>query len=485
MRLRFLLLSAGLLCLASMAMAQRQPARPARPDEIADTLQNEGDTLYFDTFMELVYAGHPLIRRAQLLPAFAAAELRIARGGFDPKLGASFREKEQKGTHYYSVLESYVKIPVWIGELSAGFEQGQGQFINPENFTSQGGLLYAGISIPIMRDLVLDERRTALRQAQLLGELNDAEQLSTINKLLLSAIKAYWDWQAATQQAAYLRVGLDLADFRYQGVIERVANGYEAPIDTVEAHLEVLKRQAMLVDAELSAQIAALRLSSFLWSPDGQPLELRDSIMPQQSQLNLPPFEQALPDSLKDIAWQFHPDLRKLQIKQQQLGFEARLWRQRVLPDVRLEFKPLLEAQGGQLNGQVLSENYKFGLTASFPIFLRKERGKRRQVELKLQDLGYMETQLGRDILIGIDMGYRQLLASESLLSIQEQSVDNALQLQVGETEKFFQGESTLFLVNRRERTALEAQLKLAELRAKLIKAYYELLWQAGVPLAP
>jgi hypothetical protein len=52
--------------------------------------------------------------------------------------------------------------------------------------------------------------------------------------------------------------------------------------------------------------------------------------------------------------------------------------------------------------------------------------------------------------------------------------------LQKGEETRFFNGESTLFLVNSRENKTLETLLKLTEVTAKYYKTAYALKWAAG-----
>ena len=56
----------------------------------------------------------------------------------------------------------------------------------------------------------------------------------------------------------------------------------------------------------------------------------------------------------------------------------------------------------------------------------------------------------------------------------------NYLQLQRGEETKFFNGESSLFVINARENKTLETFLKLTEVTVKYNKASLELQWAAG-----
>jgi outer membrane protein TolC len=90
-------------------------------------------------------------------------------------------------------------VPVWIGELKAGYERNQGQYVNPEYRTPNEGLAYAGVSVPlpISQGFFIDARRNTLRQAQLFRDIAEADRVKEINKLLLSAAKDYWNWYYA------------------------------------------------------------------------------------------------------------------------------------------------------------------------------------------------------------------------------------------------------------------------------------------------
>ena len=79
-------------------------------------------------------------------------------------------------------------------------ERNSGDYLNPERYIGSEfnyQQFYAGISLPLGRGLVTDERRTALRQAELFKDMTEAEQVKLINKLLLEAAKEYWQWYYA------------------------------------------------------------------------------------------------------------------------------------------------------------------------------------------------------------------------------------------------------------------------------------------------
>lgn len=75
---------------------------------------------------------------------------------------------------------------------------------------------------------------------------------------------------------------------------------------------------------------------------------------------------------------------------------------------------------------------------------------------------------------------FNQLSILQNQIQVQERAYENYRLLQRGEETRFFNGESSLFLINSRENKALEALQKLTELKAKYFKAYNGLFWAAG-----
>ena len=80
-----------------------------------------------------------------------------------------------------------------------------------------------------------------------------------------------------------------------------------------------------------------------------------------------------------------------------------------------------------------------------------------------------------------IKANYNELLTLRSQFILLEKSFSNFQTLQRGEELKFFNGESSLFLVNSRENKSLEAMQKLLKTKTEYYKAFNNLLWASGV----
>ena len=107
------------------------------------------------------------------------------------------------------------------------------------------------------------------------------------------------------------------------------------------------------------------------------------------------------------------------------------------------------------------------GLQFNFPLFLRSERARLREFELQNELIQYRQQNFELEILNKLSANAVNLDVLNSNLTLWESAILNYRKLLDAEREKFILGESTNFLVNRREIQWLQAQ-------QNYIKAYVE-----------
>jgi outer membrane protein TolC len=342
---------------------------------------------------------HPIVKLANLYPRIAEEEIRIARGNFDPKIEADYVQKTLKDKFYYSYWDSRLKAPIWIGELKAGYELNEGELIGPENKSPREGLMYAGISIPLGQNLIIDARRAVLRQAKFMQQMAEAERIKELNKLFFTATKDYWEWFFAYRQLILVREGYRLADERYKFVRQRILFGEGANIDSVEARITLQERTVQLRQAEIDFKNAGLVLSNHLWQEGSIPLELPENAVPE----DLAAIEKISESRLNELlifAQENHPEAQKIRFKLAQLDIERRFQQDSLKPQINLNYN-LLSAYNPmkfEANNEYFANNYKIGFDFSFPILLRKQRGKINQTRFKLDQTRFEQTQLAREI---------------------------------------------------------------------------------------
>ncbi|QKG56001.1 TolC family protein [Hymenobacter sp. BRD128] len=485
----------GCLLLASPACAQNPPL-PARRSGLEraplqttqlDIIRPADTARVFslENLAELVFANHPIVKQAALLSDEARAQVLQARGGFDPKLGSDFHRKQFGGTDYYNNWHNELKVPIWPGgiDLKASYDRYAGTYVNPESRTPMNGLAGVGVSVPIGAGLLIDARRSTLRQAKALQTAAEADRVKQINEVWLQAAKDYWAWYYAYQQAQLIREGVALADRRFQATARRAQLGDQAPIDSVEAQITVQDRQVQAAQLQVEVQNARLVLSNHLWNKNNQPVELPAYAAPQTPARDTVSRQEY--QRLANLAASSHPTLRKLGAKITQYNIEERYRREMLKPKINLS--GTLISQGDFYRPEVPGyydfgwNNHKVGVDFAFPLFLRAERGKLQYARIQVQETVLERQQSQRTIATQVNNVYNTLRAYDQQLTLQAQTVANQRKLLAAELAKFELGESTIFLINARESKLIELRIKQESLRASYEKARAELYYYAGM----
>ena len=439
----------------------------------------------FARFRALVAENHPVAQQARLVNAQARSALQEAWGAFDPKLSLSLSQKAYKGVPYYNYVDAALKVPTPLGaDLKLGFERATGTKFSADRTTPPNGLLSLGMTVPLGQRVLTDERRTGLASARAQREAGEAEQQGMINKLLLDAAKAYGNWYASTRRLEIANDGYRLATFRYDAVVQRVRSGDSAPIDTIEAALEVQRRAVTRAEADAEQRAVMLLVSTYLWDARGQPVDLNEQARPVLDGIHATP-----PDTMRLSTWlsavaDRHPELRKAEAKLRVANAERLLALQGLLPLAEGSVAALADRDesGKLLSTTRWSDNFKAGLEAQTSLLLRKERGKLARASQKLDYTRWDRDDLRRDLAYGLRVALNDVVLLERVLGTQRVNVRHATMLRDAEQVRFDNGESTLLLVNTRERLVLDEATKLASLEGKIAAVRAALVVALGDP---
>lgn len=441
--------------------------------------------LTFDDFYQIVIQNHPIIKQAELLSQTANQELRLARGAFDPKLEGTWNMKDLSDTEYYNLLNVSLKIPTWFPvDPKVGFSQNSGQYLNPENFISNSTdnqQLYAGVSVPIGKGLFIDSRRATLQQAQLMQDMAEADQIKEINKILLNAVKDYWEWYAAVNKFELMQQSIDIAQDIFSRTKMAFEYGEAAPLDTIQAKITLLGRKTALQEAIIERIKSGLTLSNHLWTEEGAPLELTPNVKPAAIQNNR--LSDVQLGMLYELARENHPELRKLNLKNEALIIDKRLAIENLKPRLDLNYYFLdqpINAQGNS-NDFMFLDNYKVGVDFAFPIFLRKERAKLGMTKLKITENNYQLDYTERQILNDLSAQYNEMINLQQIVVQQQEMADSYQLILQAERLNLENGESDLFKLNIQIDKLIEAQSKLIKTKVNYQKSIATLYWAAGI----
>jgi outer membrane protein TolC len=438
------------------------------------------EVLSFKAYLSQVQAQHPLAKQIRLLRERGRQEVQRARGAFDPNIGVQFDAKSFDNKNYYSIFQSYVKVPTWIGiEAEGGFVYNSGIYLNPEDKVPENGQAYLGLNLPLLQGLITNERQLMVRQAQAVQTRNEAELALLINDLLYEAAKAYWDWMKSYYEIQLIEQSLVLAQQRYNATKGAFEQGDKPAIDTLESFLIIQDRQMRLREAQLNFQQHQWGLSMYLWSAQQQPLSLAPNAMPMPlSEQVIAPLDSNVLLQALERSDSLHPALAWYEWELKRLEWERKLKANKILPKLDLKYN-LLAVSGLAFmdDPDNTAHNYKLGVKFSMPLLLRQSRADLELTKLKLQETRFKREQKRWELNNKVQSYFAEVQLFAAQTKLLEQMVENYSTLLQAEQQKFSIGESSIFLLNAREMKLLDSREKLLSTKIKYFKAKTGLNW--------
>jgi outer membrane protein TolC len=402
----------------------------------------------------------------------AQGKLLSAEGAFDTvfSAGADQRMGYYDGTEVGALVTKPLENTG--GSVYGGYRISRGTFPIYENekFTSEGGELKVGAVFSLLRDRLIDERRFNRQLAEGDIAFADTERMMVAVGVQTRAIQAYNAWVVAGLRLKVYRDLLALARERQAGLKRQVDEGARPRIILTENEQNILRRETLVAQSEQSLAIAATTLSLYLRDADGRPQVVTPDRLPDN-------FGPPLPvPALKQAVIERRPDVRMLDIRMRQASQRIALDRNSLLP--KLDFKVEASndfgptgAGGSSFNGP----DAKVGLTFSVPLEQRSARGRIAQTNAELdafqQRRRFLEDQIEADITglaIAVDNAAR-------LVTLASDEAARANDMAVAERRRFGAGASDFFLVNVREESAADAEVRRIDARFRQIVAHADL----------
>ncbi|WP_058479760.1 TolC family protein [Legionella waltersii] len=419
--------------------------------------------------LQSIDAHYPQVKIARLEVIKASGAFVNAKGQFDPSLEATTRS-QPAGGYINNYGDTQLTIPTLYNgvKLFAGYRNGEGNWpIYYQNYlTNSGGEYRAGLSLPLLRDRLIDKERTGLLSSSQLMLMKEQDAEAIKIKIYQEAIKAYWQWVEAGLQLNTFKQLLSLAEER-QNAIEKQANLGDLPKLAISENLQqIIQRQQLLNQGRMIFEQAGVNLSLYFRDPKGKPLV---------------PVEQSLPSLTSasnkiagiQLSVREHPGIKKLNHYANMMKLKRNQARNELLP--QLDATAYTFKQNGTGGYPLLiPQAAMVGVSFKFPLLQRQAKGNLIQAESELRQVRvetrFLYEQLNNEftnMLIGIKRSRQQVGLLKKELRL-------AQKVQQGETKKFYQGDSTLFLVNQREQmttqvqlNTLHAQVQLEELKAR------------------
>jgi|TARA_B110000977_G_scaffold30529_1_gene40121 outer membrane protein TolC len=425
----------------------------------------QGGIFTYEEFVKIVRLHHPIAYQSGLQLEKGKAYLMKAKGGFDPKLDAGIDQKYFKDNMYFSHLNSKLKVPTWFGiTAQAGYDNNEGVYLNPEFNSPNNGLFNAGLSITLGKGLFIDERRAELKQAKIYLNSSALEQKIILNRLIFNASVTYWKWKSTYLKLQVYREAIVNAEVRLGGVKQSVVFGDKPAIDTVEAKIILQNRQLNYYQAEFDFNSMRQKMNVYLWQAGFIPLEL-DS-------LSIPNLEMTYDQDLgffNDSLIENHPEVLLYQNKIEIQKIDNRLQKESLKPTLNLSYDFINEPIENNPFVDANLNNYKWGATFSYPLFIRKERANIRLSEIKLKEIGANNELKKASIKYKVQAIDGNIKNLANQLKVANETIVNYNQLFISENTLFEIGESSVFMINYRESAYIKSQLKAVEIYEKLL----------------
>lgn len=447
--------------------------------------QDTSKTLNANQLISWVKKYHPVVRQTEIEIGISESNITIARGGFDPKIQVEYESKTFNGTNYFEYLTSQVALPAWYGiEFKGGIEQLNGDRQDPTLTSNQSS--FVGVNFSLAKNLVIDKRRAALKQAKIFNSMAYVQQRAIVNDLLLEAVEQYWNWVAAYQKFEIMKRNVEINLDRFQLVKRTFELGERPAIDTIEALTQLQSFQYLRNNYWLEFQNTSLLLSAFLWMEGDLPYFLPETVIPVKD-WDKEEFVLTYQPVLENLLIQAslnHPELNMYNYKLDALEVERKLKFQELLPVVNFQYNQLgkgFNLATTAVEGPIFRNNYKYGFNIELPMTFAKGRGDFKIAKLKIENTALDRLQKSNAIEIKVKSYFNQFLMLQKQIELQSLNYKNYQLLVRAEEVRFKNGESSLFLINSRENKALESLEKLIENKVKLYKTIFALQWSAGL----
>ncbi len=435
-----------------------------------------------ESFNQTLLRYHPMAKRADLKAQMGPAKVRKARGGFDPKFFSRWNTKEFEGSTYYRIQETGLSIPTWFGiDLKFYREQNRGVYLNDERTVPAEGLYGVGVEVPIGEGLFTDERRTALNKAKVRRDVQVNKRHQLLMKLLTKGFQDYWKWATLHQQEALIQKAAATARQRFRDIKRAFRGGERTAIDTIEALSQWQQFQVRERDLQGQLEQQRAKLSTYLWDEQENPQKLNGNLQPPP----LTSFSTSTLENLVESAERMdsvhktHPALTQYRNQLELLSLDNRWQKEQLKPELDLKYHALQNAGNAvDLENQQVTEDIKWGIGFSFPLFLRKERGNLQLTKLKQQTAQLSLKQQQLTLQRQLEGAQEQLQELLSLIRTNKANLRNFKRLLEAEKTLYDAGESSLLKINLRELKYLRAQQKQVKYLGRFFRLYSRLRYR-------
>lgn len=314
---------------------------------------------------ESVLKSFPLIEEAILKREAADAEVLSAKGDFDHKLKFKSRNRIEDvydNKYFETTLERNTGVQGI--SLIAGHRQGIGNFplYDGKYETSSLGEIYAGISVPLLRDRATDASRANIAIARIERDQSSEELKLKQFMYIHKALSLYYKWIAESRILKINRELLELALDRESMLQKKFSRGDVERLKLTDNERSIAKREAEVQKSEV--KLRSIEAQLILFTDDVKSISsLKDEDLRTLSDPKLGTLPE--PETL--------PQVRILNLEREKGKLLEKLYDQGTLPGLGVDLIGARELSG---NVPYDPDRLQVGVRFDFPIENRKARGK-------------------------------------------------------------------------------------------------------------
>lgn len=430
--------------------------------------------LTLDEVLQASARAAPQIVEALAKVRAAQGRALTADGAFDTVFEA---EGRSRALGYYdgTVASAGVTRPLGDngGYTYGGYRVSRGTFpvYEDQNYTNRLGEMKVGALYSLLRDRLIDERRTRRTLASVDIDVAQFEREAVAIGVQRRAVDAYQNWVAAGLRLRAYRDLLALSESRRGGLARQVQLGARADILLTENDQNLVRRRALVVRAEGDFQAAANALSLYFRDAAGEPIVVAPERLPDGAQALAGIDAVARAD-----VEQRRPDLQVLLARIDQASARIALARNELRPRLDLRGEVGKDVGPVGLGGSTRTPlEAAVGFRFSMPLQNRTAKGKLAEASAEMDALTARSRFLRDQIAVEVEGIAINVGAAERLVTIAEQERQLAERLAAAERRRFALGSSDFFLVNQREETANDARVRLIDAQVRIAAARAEL----------
>lgn len=390
----------------------------------------------------------------------ADADITVAESRFDVALKGGY-EGDYLGYYRNDTYKATVEQATQFQGMSyfTGYALGRGSFPTYEGKreTDSAGEYKAGVRLPTLRDRSIDSRRAELQKATLgrrIADLGVDQQRLLIVQL---ATRRYYDWLAAGRRYQAAAEVLKVAERRDGQLKEASRLGQIPQIDVTDNLRAILTRRSQVIELERAVQLASIELSLFLRDDRGEPRLPPAAMLPPAFPALREWKEQRMVEDI-ELAVRRRPEMQRFAMQRGQVEIDRKLARNQLMPnmDVALSYTREL---GERVVGRGPDE-LELALIFDMPLQRRSAKGRDQAAMARITQFDQRERFAKDQVVAEVRDAYSALLAAYRRAQVLREEVDIARQLETAERVRFELGEGTLFLVNLREQSTFDTELR-------------------------